>query len=26
MATPFRMKIWRSMFGVRRSAFSSDHE
>jgi hypothetical protein len=26
MATPFLMKIWRWMFGVRRSAFSSDHE
>jgi hypothetical protein len=26
MATPFPMKIWRRMFGVPRSAFSSDHE
>jgi hypothetical protein len=26
MATPFLMKIWRWMFGVQRSAFSSDHE
>jgi hypothetical protein len=26
MATPFPMKIWRWMFGVRRPAFSSNHE
>jgi hypothetical protein len=26
MAPAFPMKIWRWMFGVRRSAFSSDHE
>jgi hypothetical protein len=26
MATPLSMRIWRWMFGVRRSAFSSDHE
>jgi hypothetical protein len=26
MATPFPIKIWRWMFDVRRSAFSSDHE
>jgi hypothetical protein len=26
MATPFPMKIWRWIFGVPRSAFSSDHK
>ena len=26
VATPFPMKIWRWMFGVRSLAFSSDHE